>query len=319
MPKRKPSEAESAVSGVSLASFPADIVAQIQRRIPAPGVATSAIPYLSFLRFNQPTRLSHGVLQPSICLVVQGRKRILVGRNAVEYGSADYVAASMSMLVAGQVLEASATNPYLGIKLDLDPREIAAVVLETKISVSSKTARGPAAFVARADQALCDAISRLVKLLDHPRDIPFLAPVIKQEILYRLLTAGDTWPVWQRDSGNRDSLAVGRAISWLRSNLSSPLRVEALAMEARLGVTNFHRKFKAVTTLAPLQFQKRLRLLESRRLLLTGTVDAATAAFLVGYESPSQFSREYRRLFGSPPREDIAQLRQDRLVELRQD
>lgn len=268
----------------------------------------TAIPFFSRLRFSRPTPLTHGILQPSVCLVLQGKKRILIGRDVVSYGPGSYVASSVNMPLAGQVIEASPARPYLGIMIELDPREIAATVIEAKLPAPAGPRRSRGALVAHADQLLWDAVMRLVRLLEQPRDIPFLAPVIKQEMLYRLLTAEDGFPSWQHGIADRDGLAVGRAIEWLKRNFVLPLRMDELARGSGLGVSSFHRKFKAVTTLAPLQYQKRC-LLEARRLLLARVTDAATAAFTVGYESPSQFSREYRRLFGAPPREDIEQLR----------
>ncbi len=289
-----------------------EIADLVKRHVRSEGPTRTAIPFLSLLRFDGPTPLNQGMLRPSACFVLQGRKKILIGEEVVSYGPGSYVAAAVNLPVAGQVIEAAPRRPYLGLNIDLEPKEIAAALIELKTVLQPVSCATCAlgGYVALASTDLLSALTRLVQLLEKPERIPFFAPLLKQEILYHLLVSEEGQTHWSAMAGEREGLAIGRAIEWLNRNFTAPFSAEPLAQKAGMSVSHFHRRFKAVTTLSPLQYQKHLRLLEARRLLLAGTGDVATAGFTVGYESASQFVREYRRLFGTPPRADVTNLKQ---------
>jgi AraC-like DNA-binding protein len=278
------------------------------------GATQSAIPFLTVNRSTHPTALAPSIIEPSLCLVIQGRKKALIADEIIYYEADDIIVASMDTPISGHVVSASSTLPYYSVRLALDAQEILSLVLESKLPMPTQAHAASRAYVSRASVELRDAIFRLIRLLATPQDIPFIANSIKQEIFYRLLTSEDGYRFYQNLRSDYAERGIYKAISWLKHHYSQPLRVETLAKEINMSVSGFHHKFKAITTLSPLQYQKRLRLLEARRLLLVGGVDAATAGFTVGYESPSQFSREYRRLFGAPPLKDIETIKQSAMA-----
>jgi len=272
----------------------------------------TAIPFLTLIRSGRRTVLNRGLLKPSFCLVIEGRKETHLGRHIVRYGAGDYLVSVIDVPSSGQVVRASRAIPYLAASIELDVREIVAVVLEAKVAAPPARSAAPAAFVGRADGPLLDAVWRLLQLLEAPpQDAAFLAGAIKREIVYRLLTGENGALLFQNAVVDHQELGIGKAIHWLRQHIDLPLRVEELARASNMSVSSLHHKFKAVTAMGPLQFHKQLRLQEARRLLLTGSVDASGAAARVGYESGSQFSREYSRYFGAPPMQDIRHLTAD--------
>jgi AraC-like DNA-binding protein len=244
------------------------------------------------------------MLEPSMCLVIQGGKKILIGNDIIRYGAGSYLVSAIDMPTSGQVTTASRAVPYVGLRIDWRPEEISGLILDMQIAVPDKLPASVGAAVNTADTELQDALLRLVRLLDKPRDIPALAPLIKREILYRLLTASGGSTLYQSLLAHHQERGVNAAIQWIKKNFDQPMTIESLASAASMSASTLHRHFKAITTISPLQYQKQVRLLEARKLLFTGNVEAATAAFRVGYESPSQFSREYRRLFGATPVQD---------------
>jgi AraC-like DNA-binding protein len=272
-------------------------------------VAT-AIPYLSFIRRPQPTEMNKGMLEPSLCLVLQGKKKVLIGQQIIDYGIGNYVLAAFHIPVSGQITEASQAAPYLGLKINLDPKEITALIIESGMQPPPQIRHtGPGAYVDESDADLQDALLRLVRLLHKPADIPILSHLIKQEIFYRLLTAKEGGALYQTLLASYREKGINAAIHWIKDNYAEPMEIEQLAQRVSMSVSSLHHRFKAITTMSPLQYQKQTRLLEARKFLLGGNVEAATAAFKVGYESPSQFSREYRRLFGASPLQDMAYLK----------
>jgi AraC-like DNA-binding protein len=279
----------------------AELARLIKKHAHADGTTPTAIPFLSLLRASKPTPLRSGILEPSICLVVEGDKRLLVGREAHRYGAGSYCMSALEFPTAGKVV----TAPYHAIRIVLDVREIVRIILDEQIE-PGPAPRGPAVFVAAADERMLQCMQRLLDLLDEPDAPAFLAEAAKREIIYRLLKSPGG-PLIVR-SVKPANLGVGRAVDWLRRHFDRPMDIDALARASRMSVSALRHEFKATTALAPLQFQKHLRLQEARRLLLAGEVDAGTAAFRVGYESPSQFSREYRRMYGAPPIRDIQKL-----------
>lgn len=268
------------------------------------------LPGLSLHRWEEPTEPTSYMLAPSICLIGQGRKRVLLGGDAYVYDAHSFLITSLDLPVTAQIIEASPGKPYLGLTLELDLRAIAQLMLNHAAPVACSPQDRLGIAIGTLSPPLLDAFERLLALLAQPQDIPALAPLIKQEIFYRLLT-GDQGPrLRQIVSIESHGHQIARAIDWLKGNFRKPVKVEDLAAQAGLSVSAFHNHFRAMTAMSPLQFQKKMRLSEARRLMFAENMDAGTAAFAVGYESPSQFSREYSRLFGAPPLRDIKNLSQ---------
>jgi AraC-like DNA-binding protein len=285
-----------------------EIAARMTRYAGGDGVHATAVSGLSLIRAGRPHELMPSVYEPSLCLIAQGSKRVTLGAEVFIYDRARYLVASVDMQVRAEVLEATPERPYLCLVQRLAPKDIAALLLEAELPPPA-TASGRGMYLARTDAAMAHAVLRLLRLLDTPEDIAGLAPLAQREILYRLLRSEEGWRLRQVASAHTHARRIAKAIDWLKLRFAEPLRVEELAQEASMSVSSFHEHFKAVTAMSPLQYQKRVRLQEARRLLLAESLDAATAAHRVGYESPSQFSREYSRLFGAPPARDIEQLR----------
>jgi AraC-like DNA-binding protein len=269
----------------------------------------TALPWLSLIRRPAPTAVGRGMLQPSMCLIVQGEKEMLVGEQVLHYGAGHYVQTGVAMPVSGRIVHATAVEPYYGLRVDLDPKEIAAFILEMGLPPQPGRDDVPLVSVEPASDGLINAFLRLLHLLDRPDDLPVLGRLLKQEIIYYLMTAPGGLSLSRGLSGGQREHAVGRAISWIREHYDEPLRIAELAHTVHLSPSVLHRRFKAATVMSPLQYQKQVRLLEARRLLMSGGHEAASVAYQVGYESPSQFSREYRRLFGAAPLQDAQQLR----------
>ena len=267
-------------------------------------ITPTAIPRLVLTRASTPTALTAAVYHPLLCVVARGRKRIFLGREEFFYDANSYLVASVDLPVSGQVVEA----PCLGATLALEPATLAALLLEMP-PAGAPRATAKALAVHPLENNLLDPLLRLLRLLDRPGDISVLAPLIEREILYRLLGGPRGGMLRQLALPSSQLSQVSRAIHLIRQRYDQKLRVESLARAAGMSVTSFHRHFRAVTTMSPLQFQKRIRLQEARRMLLSREVEAARVGFDVGYESASQFSREYRRLFGAPPGRDAARVR----------
>ena len=286
-----------------------ELSARVARLTPFDGTHQSALPSLALTRGSGPTLCMPTVYQPCLGIVVQGRKRALLNDEIFNYDALNYLVVSVTLPAMGQVLEATPEHPYLSLRLNLDLEEIARLVLEIGDRRPSPAAADRGLFVARLDEPLLDAVLRMVKLLDTPEDIDVLAPVIQREIYYRMLR-GDLGSrlvdLAQSEGGNH---RVVRAIEWLKQHYVAPLRIDELADAVHMSPSALHHRFKAVTAMSPLQYQKHLRLHEARRLMFADGVESASAGHRVGYESASQFSREYRRLFGAPPRSEIARLR----------
>lgn len=240
--------------------------------------------------------------------VAQGVKRVSVGDRTYDYAAGQYLVTSVDLPITGCVLEASATTPYLGFGLVLDPTVVAELLL-TSAGVPHPPTPSPALAVSSASAEMHDASVRLLRLLDRPDDLAVLGPSTLREIVWRLMQGRDGAVVRQLALQHSNAPDVRRAIHWLRAHYAEPVRVEDLAQLATMSNSTFHSAFSAVTAMSPIQFQKRIRLQEARQLLVAGETDVASAAHAVGYDSPSQFSREYRRLFGAPPGRDARRLR----------
>lgn len=271
---------------------------------------TAAVPGLSLFRKTEPSEPVTGMYEPSVCLIAQGAKRVLLGDDTYVYDASHYLFSGLHLPVIAQVVEASQEKPYLGLRLTFDYRDISQLMADSQLPTprTHKTDRGMA--TGELTVSLVNAFQRLVDLLDEEQDIPILAPVIQREIFYRLLVGEQGGRLRQLAVTGTQSQQVAKVVSWLKSNFTKPLRVDELAEMANMGTSTFHHHFRSMTALSPLQYQKQLRLQEARRLMLTEYLDAASAALQVGYESPSQFSREYSRIYGAPPVRDIASLRQ---------
>jgi AraC-like DNA-binding protein len=264
----------------------------------------TAIPRVTLSRSHVTTGLSPGIYYPLLCVIAQGCKRVFLGNEEFYCDATSYLVASVDLPVSGQVLEA----PCLGFTLALDVATLAALLLEMPPAALS-CAPSKAMAINKLDDELLDPILRLIRLLDRPEHIPILAPLIEREILYRLLLGPRGEMLRQLALPASRLTQIRRAIDQIRSRFDQPLRVGELARAAGMSQPSFHRHFRAVTAMSPLQFQKQIRLQEARRRLLSQPADAARIGFEVGYESASQFSREYSRLFGSPPGRDARRLR----------
>jgi AraC-like DNA-binding protein len=287
-----------------------ELSARVARLTPTDGIHQSSIPWLALIRNSVPTVCMATVYQPCLAIVVQGRKRALLNDEVFHYDALNYLVVSVTLPAMGQVLEASVERPYLCLRLNLDLEEIARLLLQLGERGPSLAATDRGLFVASMDEALLDAVLRMVKLLDTPEDTAVLGPVVLREIYYRMLRGELAQRFVDLVQGDGGTHRIVRAIEWLKQRYAAPLRIEELAEAVHMSSSALHHRFKAVTAMSPLQYQKQLRLHEARRLMFADGIDCATAGHRVGYESPSQFNREYRRLFGAPPRAEIARLRE---------
>jgi AraC-like DNA-binding protein len=289
----------------------AKILDLIARHAVADGANATALPGVALLKQSDATAApSHSVHQPALCLIVQGAKQVMLNGELYEYDAGGYLIVSVEVPIASRVTKATQANPYLCLRIELDPVQIAALILDAGISSPADCAVSRALAVAQTPADLLDAVVRLARLLDFPQDINTLAPLAMREILYRLLKGEQGARLHQIAATDGRTQRISHAIRWLKKHFDQPLRIEDIAREAHMSTSSLHHHFKAVTAMSPLQYQKQLRLLEARRLMLSQDVDAATAGHRVGYESPSQFGREYARLFGAPPARDLRRLRE---------
>jgi AraC-like DNA-binding protein len=264
---------------------------------------------LRLARSSHPTEPVHAVYQPAFCFVAQGCKQALLGEEVFRYDPGNYLIFTVDLPLTFQVKEASPERPYLGLRLNLDPSLVASVVMESGLESQKGDARLKAMDVSPMDADLIDALVRLVRLMDEPIERKVLAPLIIREIIFRLLMGGQGARLEHLLAAGADTHRISKAIGMLRQHYAQPLKMEDIAHDLGMSVSGFHHHFKSVTAMSPLQFQKQIRLREARRLMLGEDLDAASAGFRVGYEDPSYFSREYKKLFGAPPQRDIAQLR----------
>jgi AraC-like DNA-binding protein len=285
-----------------------ELITMMTQSCDGDGFHDTPITGLQLIRTSHPTMRMPVVYNASFCLVVQGEKHTLIEEKLYRYGAGDYLVVSINLPVTGQVTQADPQRPYLSLKVDVDFTIIGELIAQGVIQSTSATADEFGVFVEQADDALVDVFVRLLKLLSEPESIAFLAPLYLREFHYRLLNTPKGAVFVQMAMPNNKLYLIAQAIQVLKDHLDQSFRVEDLAQMTGMSASSFHHLFKAVTAMSPLQYHKRLRLLEARRLMLTGELDAASAGFQVGYLSPSQFSREYRRYFGTPPRQSITEL-----------
>lgn len=299
-------------TGMGLEAQHAELAHRVQRQATADGVSATPIPGFAIMRLSAPTPLQPTVYEPCICIVVQGRKQAVLADEYYVYDPLNYLVVSMALPISGQVIEATRERPYLCLRIDIDAMEINKLLQQLPIS-SAWTSPPPtdnrALFLARTSAPLLDAVLRLVRLLDTPEEAAILAPLALREIHYRVLTGELGQRLCDLCAIDGQAQRIARVITLLKARYDEPLRMEELAAAAHLSVSALHHRFKAVTAMSPLQYQKQLRLQEARRLMLSEGLEAAAAGHRVGYESPSQFSREYRRLFGAPPRAETQRQR----------
>jgi AraC-like DNA-binding protein len=270
------------------------------------------IPGLHASRFSRINKeCVHALRVPSLCIVAQGAKTVIVGDEVYEYDASRMIVFSVALPVAAQITRATYSEPYLALKLDLDRHKVAELVLKVYPRGLPPVQERSAVYIAPIDENIVDAATRLMECLAQPGDAELLAPLMIDEILIRLLRCSIGVRVAQMGFAESSVDRVAKAISWLRDNFSQPMKVEDLAEQVHMSVSSFHEHFKSVTSMSPLHYQKVLRLQEARRLMLSTMMDAGTACQRVGYLSASQFSREYSRFFGSAPTKDIARLRQE--------
>ena len=287
----------------------AELADRVARNCTQEGMNPTAVPGLALMRATAPSQPLPSVYHPCLCVVVQGRKRALLGEEVYVYDPLNYLVVSMTLPVTGQIIEATPAHPYLCLRVDIDPVLVNDLLVQLGSAAPPREAPARALFLARTGAPLLDAVLRLARLLDTPQEIAVLAPLALREIHYRVLTGELGERLRQLCEVDGPSQRVARAIEMLKAHYTEPLRIEDLAAAAHMSASSLHQRFKAATSMSPLQFQKQLRLQEARRLMLSEGEDAAAASHRVGYESPSQFSREYRRLFGAPPRREIVAAR----------
>ncbi len=286
-----------------------ELAAIIARNTAEDGSYATAIDSLFVSRHSSSHHFGSVLAQPALCIMAQGRKEVRLADESYNYDPLNYLVVSVSVPLSGKVAIVSPQEPILALRLDIDPGEINALIADAgPLGVPTRpTGRG--LYVERLDAAMLDAVLRLTRLLDTPKDIAMLAPLVRREILYRLLRSPQGHRLYEIATANSQGHRVNQAIKWLNGNFAHPLRIDDLAREVNLSVSTLHHRFKAMTAMSPLQYQKQLRLQEARRLMLAEGLEASAAGYRVGYESPSQFSREYSRLFGAPPLRDMARLR----------
>lgn len=289
----------------------AELVERIARAMPEDG-GVEPVQGLHLYRLTTMTGQVHGATCPCFCVIAQGAKEVLLGDERYRYDPYHYLLSTVELPTASQVVAASPEQPYLSLRLDLDPTLVASVMLEAGMPSPRRDAGSVRALdVSPLDADLLDAAVRLVRLLDVPApEARVLLPLITREIVFRLLVGAQSARLRQVAALGGQTDRIARAIERLRTDFDKPLRIESLARELGMSPSGFHEHFKAVTAMSPLQYQKQMRLQEARRLLLGEDMDAATVAYRVGYEDASHFSREYKRLFGLPPLRDVQRLRE---------
>ena len=272
------------------------------------GTFATPIPGLHLSRYSSRTQPGQGLQCPTLAIVAQGSKRLMLGDEVFTYDPGHYLVVSLDLPVSGRVTTASKAKPYLGMSLDLDVKQIPSFRTSGKIQRATKPDRG--VFLSRMTPELLDPILRLLRLLGKPEDAAVLAPLLHREILYRLWRGEQGEQLERMAQADGNASGVVKAVLWLKENFDKPFSTKLIAQEANMSPSGLHHHFKTLTNMTPLRYQKQLRLQEARRLMLVEAMDASAAAYHVGYISRSQFTREYSRLFGAPPFRDVEQMRQ---------
>jgi AraC-like DNA-binding protein len=265
------------------------------------------IPGLRLTRYSSPTQRGRGVQCPILSIVAQGSKQIMLGDEAFTYDPGHYLVVSLDLPLSGRVTAASKAKPFLGVSLDLDVKQIPSFRTSGRIQRAKKPDRG--AFLGRVTPELLDPVLRLLRLLGKPEDSAVLSPLLQREILYRLWRSEQGEQLERMAQADGNASGVVKAVIWLKENFDKPFSIKLIAQETNMSPSGLHHHFKTLTNMTPLEYQKHLRLQEARRLMLVEALDASAAAYHVGYLSRSQFTREYSRLFGTPPLRHVEQIR----------
>ncbi|MCT6516144.1 MULTISPECIES: AraC family transcriptional regulator [Enterobacterales] len=268
------------------------------------------IPGLTLTHWTSPTPITSHTHKSGICLIAQGEKRVILGEESFIYDASHFLISSIELPVMANIMKASNEKPFLGLVMELDLQEISQLIVDSELTFNSDSNAQKGIAIGELSEPLVNAFIRLLTLLDEPNSIKILAPGIKREIFYRLLVTEQGERLNQIVTAGSHSHQIAKAIDWLKNNYIKPLNINELALCSGMSKSAFYTHFKTMTSMTPLQFQKKLRLSEARRLMLTENLGAITTTFRVGYESPSQFSREYSRLFGAPPATDIKMLKE---------
>lgn len=294
-----------------------ELASLISKYASVEGKQHTTLPDLQLLRASNVSEQLHSIYSPSLIVIAQGSKIVMLGEEVYQYDATSYLVTSVQLPIIGRIIEATPQKPFLSVQINFRTDQILDVLKETDQIWTGKTGSGRGLVVNKTNIALLDAVLRFVRLLDTPQDIPILAPLISREILYRVLQNDHCNVIKQFAIKGSHSHSIGKIIKLINDEFARPLRIEELALKSNMSTSSLHSQFKRVTAMSPLQYQKMIRLQEARRLLLTdSSMDAAGAGFQVGYESPSQFSREYTRMFGLPPISDVKQLRDSLSIDL---
>ncbi|MCC7436199.1 MAG: AraC family transcriptional regulator [Methanoregulaceae archaeon] len=286
-----------------------ELIERIAEAVPSDGYR-EPMPGLLLGRASEPTENLHGVVRPSFCLIAQGAKEVYLGDTVYRYDAERYLIATVEMPITARVVIASPNEPYLSLRLDLDPALISSVMIEAGQLPPTSGGGAKAIAVSALDAGVLDATLRLMRLVGSPEDARVLSPTVRREITFRLMQGEQGDRLRQLPLSGSQMNRIARAVQRLRREYDKPLIIEALAKELGMSTSGLHHHFKAVTDMSPLQFQKQLRLQEARRLLLSEDMNIATAGYKVGYDDPSHFSRDYKKLFGTSPVRDVEKLRQ---------
>ncbi|MEK5642993.1 AraC family transcriptional regulator [Paenibacillus rhizosphaerae] len=290
-----------------LEPYLSELSGRLNQLLQTDGLHLTEIPSLHMMRATATSEPIHSMYAPSLCFIVQGAKSAALGQEIYHYNPTTYLVTSVHLPIKSEITQASPEVPFIGLHLEFTPDQILDILQHTELAWPEESEPGSGIFVGKTNSQLLDALLRLVKLFDQPAEIPILAPLITREILFRVLQGEQGHLVKQFAVIGSQAHAIAKAIQLIHRDYSKPLRVEELAKEVNMAASSFHKHFKQVTALSPLQYQKRIRLQEARHLMISEKMGAADAAFQVGYESPSQFSREYARLYGLPPKSDLKQ------------
>lgn len=293
--------------GQSAAGLVGLLARTVQKRITASGDHRTALPELTLHRRNKPTQAVHCIYTLGMALTMQGSKHVLLGEKQLSYGPGQSLLTTIDLPVSYHITRATPAEPYLGIMLKFDQTLLTQLASTLERPRESKATFEPIS-LQRLDAPVLDALHRLVLLLDEPTVIPQLAPLIQQEIMVRLLTGPHATHLWNLVHAGGLTQKIAQAVNWIRQHFAEEMRVDELAETTNMSPTTFRQHFHAITGMSPVQFQKLLRLQEARQLMLDQNMSAGGASALVGYESASQFNREYRRMFGAPPQTDIRRM-----------
>ncbi|MDR9857369.1 AraC family transcriptional regulator [Paenibacillus sp. VCA1] len=297
------------VSQTKLLTYQYELVSMICKHALSDGTHHTSIPSLRLIRQSHVSEPVHTVYEPSLCIIAQGSKIALLAKESYQYDETSYLVASVHLPITGQIMKATSEKPYLCVQITFQLDEILDTIKTSHQTWNGNSNARRGIFVKKSNPQFLNAVLRLVELLDTPEDIPALAPLVVREILYRVLQGEQGDLIKQFAMLGSHANRISRVIHLIHRDFSKPLSIEDLAKDANMSPSSLHSHFKKVTAMSPLQYQKILRLQEARRLLLSETSEAADAGFQVGYESPSQFNREYARMFGLPPIRDMKRVR----------